>query len=163
MAYLSFIFSTSFSPFPSDALLSARQRTCACLPRREATRVHTAELEARTRGGHALTWNVPCIRDRRVFTNTSSPLGHAITRRYRERSCHRTSPSACQCVSRWEWFVSLSKMTTWSRERQVATERNVCFLFSSIRCDVAMFLVVKLYMILTNLFYRYENIVLVRW
>lgn len=36
----------------------------------------------------------------------------------------------------------------------MATERNVCFLFSSIRCDVAMFLVVKLYMISTNLFYR---------
>lgn len=98
MDYLSFIFSTSFSPFPSagEELLSARQRTCACLPARVATRVHTAELEARTRGGHALTWNVPCIRDRRVFTNTSSPLGHAITRRYRERSCHRTSPPACR-------------------------------------------------------------------
>lgn len=34
------------------------------------TRVHAADLEARTRGGHALTCNARCIRDRRVFTNT---------------------------------------------------------------------------------------------
>lgn len=48
-------------------------------------------------------------------------------------------------------------------KRKTSGYRKKRFLFSSIRCDVAMFLVVKLYMISTNLFYRYENIVLVRW